>query len=184
MSTHIMTDIETLGTRPGAVIISAAFVRCSDEAHMVLNLSIPDQTALAMEIDPKTHAWWGEQEAKAPGIWQRVTENPQPIAVALPYIAQWLQWAAGGSNDWLIWCHGATFDCPLLDELYRRAGIPSPWQYWQVRDTRTLYDLAGINPKDYAVPPPHIALNDALGQARALMASLIILARAHIHQAA
>lgn len=178
MTVHLMVDIETLGTRPGAVVISAAFVRCSDEAHMVLNLSIPEQQALGMEIDPKTHAWWGEQETKSPGIWARVTENPVPINAALPYIAQWITWAAGGS-DWLIWCHGATFDCPLLDELYRRAGMVSPWSYWQVRDTRTLYDLAGVNPKDYAVPPPHIALNDALGQSRALVASLQILARAH-----
>jgi hypothetical protein len=183
MTTHLMVDIETLGTRPGAIVISAAFVRCIDEAHFVLNLSVlnlsvPDQQDLGMEIDPKTHQWWGEQEAKTPGIWARVTENPQPIAAALPYIAQWIQWAAGGS-DWLIWCHGAIFDCPLLDELYRRAGLVSPWQYWQVRDTRTLYDLAGVNPKDYAVPPPHIALNDALGQSRALVAALAILSRAH-----
>jgi hypothetical protein len=178
MTTHIMTDIETLGTRPGAVVISAAFVRCSDEAHMVLNLNIADQQNLGMEIDPKTHAWWGEQEAKCPGIWARVTENPQPIAQALPYISQWINWAAGGS-DWLIWCHGATFDCPILDELYRRAGMESPWKFWQVQCTRTLYNLAGINPKDYAVPPPHVALNDALGQSRALVASMQILARAH-----
>lgn len=178
MTTHIMTDIETLGTRPGAVIISAAFVRCVDEAHMVLNLSIPDQTALNMEIDPATHAWWGEQEAANPGIWARVTENPVPIAQALPYIAQWIEWAAGGP-DFLIWCHGATFDCPLLDELYRRADMETPWKFWQVQCTRTAYNLAGVNPKDYAVPPPHVALNDALGQSRALMAALAILARAH-----
>lgn len=175
MTTHIMTDIETLGTRQGAIVISAAFVRCTDEAHFVMNLSIPEQQALGMEIDPATHAWWGEQEVKAPGIWQRVTENPQSLGVALPYFTQWLQWAANG-GDWLIWCHGATFDCPLLDELYRRHGTPSPWKFWQVRDTRTAYDLAGINPKDYAVPPPHIALNDALGQSRALVAALRILA--------
>lgn len=179
MTTHLMVDIETLGTRSGSVIISAAFVRCHDEANMVLNLNIEDQTKLGMEIDPKTHAWWGEQEAKHPGIWARVTENPVQIAQALPYISQWIQWAAGGSSDWLMWCHGATFDCPLLDELYRRAGLKSPWDYWQVQCTRTAYNLAGVNPKDYAVPPPHIALNDALGQSRALMASLAILARAH-----
>jgi hypothetical protein len=178
MTTHIMTDIETCGTRQGAVILSAAFVRCTDEAHMVLNLSVPDQIALEMHQDDATLRWWGEQEAKSPGIWARVTENPVPIAQALPYISQWINWAVGG-NDFLIWCHGATFDCPLLDELYRRAGIASPWNYWQVQCTRTAYNLAGINPKDYAVPPPHVALNDALGQSRALMAALAVLARAH-----
>lgn len=178
MTVHLMVDIESLATRPGAIVISAAFVRCTDEAHMVLNLSIPEQQALGMEIDPATHAWWGEQEAKSPGIWARVTENPQSLSIALPYIGQWINWAANG-GDWLIWCHGATFDCPLLDELYRRAGMSSPWKYWQVRDTRTAYDLAGVDPKAYAVPPPHVALNDALGQSRALVAALTILARAH-----
>lgn len=176
MTVHIMTDIETLGTRPGSVVISAAFVRCSDEANFVMNLAVPEQIALGLEIDPQTHEWWGKQEAANPGIWARVTENPQALNVALSYFAKWIEWAAGG-QDWQIWCHGATFDCPLLDEVYRRAGIASPWQYWQVRDTRTLYDLAGINPKDYAVP--HVALNDALGQSRALMASMRVIARAH-----
>jgi exodeoxyribonuclease VIII len=77
----------------------------------------------------------------------------------------------------LLWCHGATFDAPLLGELYRRAGIPTPWAWWNVRDTRTLYDLAGINNKDYAVPPPHIALNDAIGQTRAANAALAVVAQ-------
>lgn len=169
-----MLDIETLGTRPGAVILAAAFVRFSDEAHCTLNFSIPDQQALGLEIDPETHAWWGRQD---PAAWAAATENPLPIAAALPYVATWLQWAAGGGEA-LIWCHGATFDAPLLGELYRRAGIACPWAFWSVRDTRTLYDLAGVDVKAYAVPPPHIALNDAIGQTRAANVALGILAGA------
>lgn len=172
-TTHIMTDIETLGTRPGAVVLSAAFVRFADEAHCTLNLSVPDQQALGLEIDPQTYQWWGEQEAKAPGAWTRATENALPLVPALQYIAQWLEWAG---QDKLIWCHGATFDAPILGELYRRAGIACPWQYWQVRDTRTLYDLAGVNLKDYPYPPPHVALNDAISQTRAANAALRVLA--------
>lgn len=178
MTVHIMTDIETLGTRPGACVLSAAFVRFSDEAHMTLNLSLPDQEGLALEKDESTLVWWRDQEAKHPGAWAAATANALPLASALPYIAQWLDWARGG-DDFQIWCHGATFDAPLLTEIYRRAGIPCPWQFWQVRDTRTLYDLALIRKEDYAVPPPHIALNDAIGQTRAANAALAILARAH-----
>lgn len=169
MTTHLMLDLETLGTRPGAVILAAAFVRFSDEAHVTLNLNIPEQQALGLEIDPATHAWWGDQEAKHPGAWAAATAAPHPIAPALHHFANWINWAG---PDPLIWCHGATFDAPLLGELYRRAGIECPWAWWNVRDTRTLYDLAGINNKDYAVPPPHIALNDAIGQTRAANAAL------------
>lgn len=179
MTTHIMTDIETLGTRPGAIVLSAAFVRFRDEAHISVNLSVPEQQAIGLEQDPGTLEWWRKQEAEAPGAWLRVTANPFPLNVALPYIAQWLHWAADGP-DFQIWCHGATFDCPLLGEVYRRAGIACPWQFWQVRDTRTLYDLACIDAKAYAVPPPHVALNDAIGQTRAANAALAVLARAHV----
>jgi hypothetical protein len=96
MTTHIMVDIETLGTEPGAVILSVACVRFSDEAHFSFNLNVAEQMGLGAHTD-----------------------------------------------------------------------------------TRTLYDLAGVNVKDFAVPPPHVALNDAIGQVRAANKALAILARAH-----
>lgn len=173
-TTHIMLDLETLSTRPGGIVLAAAFVRFSDEAHTTLNLSIPDQERLGLEKDPDTVAWWHDQEQKHPGAWAAATANPTPLVPALNHFAAWLQWAG---PDPLIWCHGATFDAPLLGEVYRRAGVPVPWTWWNVRDTRTLYDLAGINNRDYSVPPPHVALNDAIGQTRAANAALTVLAR-------
>lgn len=175
MTTHLMIDCETLGTRVGAIILSVALVRFSDEAHVQINLDQAQQQALGLHVDERTVEWWSQQD---PVARQLAMANPLPLASGLPYIAQWIHWAANG-GDFLIWCHGATFDCPLLEELYRLAGIPCPWQFWQVRDTRTLYDLALVNPKDYAVPPPHVALNDAIGQTRAANAALAILAKAH-----
>lgn len=174
---HLMLDTETLGTRPGSVVTSVAFVRFADEAHCAINLSVPDQQALGLEIDPQTVEWWHKQEAAAPGTWARATENAVPLVPALRYLSAWIVWAVPAPSAPLIWCHGATFDCPLLGELYRRANVPCPWQYWDVRDTRTLYDLAGIDPRAYAVPPPHVALNDAIGQTRAANAALAVLAR-------
>jgi hypothetical protein len=170
-----MVDIETIGTRPGAIVLAAAFVRFSDGAHTTLNLSIPDQQALGLVQDEDTLAWWRNQPPEA---WAAATVNPIPLRDALAHFTAWLSWAAPG-GDALIWCHGAGFDAPLLEELYRRTGLTCPWSFWSVRDTRTLYDLAGINLKDYAVPPPHVALNDARGQVGAANAALAVLARAH-----
>lgn len=180
MTTHIMCDIDSLSTKPGAIVMSAAFVRCSDEVAMSVNLSIPEQEAIGLTKDTSTCEWWATQDARA---WQAATQNPLPLNVGLPYIAQWLQWAHGG-GDWLMWCHGATFDCPLLEAVFARFAVACPWQYWQVRCTRTLYDLAGVNLKDFPYPPPHIALNDAISQTRALNAAMRILARAHTQGAA
>ncbi len=173
MTTHLMLDIESLGVRPGAVILSAVLVRFADEAHCSVNLDRQEQCALGCEVDPKTAEWWSTQ---SPDAWRAATVNPLPVRPALEYLASWIAWAG---PDPLIWCHGATFDAPLLGELYRRASVPCPWPFWSVRDTRTLYDLAGVDVKAYAVPPPHVALNDALGQTRAANAALKVLARAH-----
>lgn len=179
MTTHIMTDIECCGTRPGAVILAAAFVRFSDEVQTTLNLSIPDQEALGLERDPETMTWWEGQERDHPGAWAEATSNPVPLVAALQHITAWLDWAEPDIWKRMIWCHGATFDAPLLQELFRRANMPVPWKFWNIQCTRTLYNLAGINTKDYAVPPPHIALNDAIGQTRAANAALAVLSRAH-----
>jgi len=166
--THIMLDLESLGTRPGFVVLSAAFVRFSDFASTSLVLSVPDQQSLGLEIDPETHAWWGRQD---PAAWAAATTAPVPLRSALEHFAAWLAWATGGADP-LLWCHGASFDAPLLGEVYRRAGVPQPWSFRAVRDTRTLYDLAGV-----ALPgtPAHHALDDAIAQTKAAKHALALL---------
>jgi hypothetical protein len=175
MTAHIMLDIETLGTRPGAVVMSAAFVRFSDMASVTLNLNVQEQLALGLEIDPQTHAWWGTQD---PAAWAAATQNAHPVRPVLEYFGTWLQWASAGA-ELMLWCHGASFDAPVLGEVYRRLGLATPWSFRAIRDTRTLYDLAAVDPKQYQAGALHVALNDAIGQTNAAKAALAVLARAH-----
>src|SRR3990167_10729452 len=103
MTTHLMLDIETLGTRPGAVVMSAALVRFSDEASCSVNLSVPDQQALGLEVDPQTHTWWGTQQPEA---WAACTKDPQKLSNGLDYLARWISWAVcvtPGDGDFSIW---------------------------------------------------------------------------------
>jgi 3' exoribonuclease, RNase T-like len=62
-----------------------------------------------------------------------------------------------------VWSHGAGFDVIICEHLFRKMGKAIPWQFWEVRDTRTLFDI-GINPNR---PPvlKHHALEDAWNQA-------------------
>ena len=175
MTTHIMCDTETLSTRPGAIVTSVALVRFADEAHTTINLSVPDQQALGLVQDEATLAWWMQQD---PVARTAAFANPVPLVPALQHIAAWIAWAAP-NGDCLIWCHGAGFDGPLLEAVYKAAGLPCPWHWASVRCTRTLYDLAGIDRRLYDVPPPHIALNDAIAQTRAANAAMVVLKRAH-----
>ena len=61
-----------------------------------------------------------------------------------------------------VWSHGATFDLVIIENIYRQLGKNLPWQYWQLRDTRTLFDL-GFNP-DMPQGSKHDALQDAIRQ--------------------
>lgn len=171
--THIMLDIETLGTRPGAIVLSAALVRFQDEQATTVTLSIPDQEAIGLEKDPATQGWWAQQP---PAAWEKVTAGAIPLQAALSHLTNWLNWAEPDIFQRMIWCHGATFDAPILGEVYRKASLEPPWKFWNIQCTRTLYNLAGVDPKSYSVPPPHVALNDALGQTRAANAALGVLA--------
>jgi hypothetical protein len=54
------------------------------------------------------------------------------------------------------------FDITILEDLYKQVRKPVPWQYWQIRDTRTLFDL-GRDP-DMPKNSKHDALQDAIRQ--------------------
>lgn len=171
-ATHIMLDIETLGVRPGFIVLSSALVRFSDLASANVTFDTAAQLNLKMERDSKTQEWWNAPERAT--AWKAARANPIDLVPALTYLADWLAWARAGT-DLFLWCHGASFDAPMLQELYRRAGVPCPWNFWEVRDTRTLYDLAGVSLAAYAEGEPHVALSDAISQTKAANAALRLL---------
>lgn len=170
--THLMLDIETLGTRPGFMVLSAALVRFDDLASTSLNFNWDDQRVLGLQEDPATHEWWSADERSE--AWVASVKDAVPLVPALQHLSAWIAWAACGQEA-LIWCHGAGFDAPLLEEVFRRAGVACPWHFASVRDTRTLYDLAGVDVKAYAQGTAHVALNDAMAQTRAAVDALRVL---------
>ena len=107
--THIMLDIETLGLKPGCVVLSVAMVRFSDLASMSIVLDRPTQCAAGLIENQQTIDWWGRQSVAARAA---VFNNPNDTRTALAYIEQWLAWA----NCEFIWCHGVGFDAPILAE--------------------------------------------------------------------
>jgi hypothetical protein len=64
-------------------------------------------------------------------------------------------------NYWLI----LNFQQLFLDpqNIYQQLKKPLPWNYWQIRDTRTLFDI-GIDP-NMPKENKHDALQDAIRQA-------------------
>ena len=54
-----------------------------------------------------------------------------------------------------------------LNSLSRQLGLPCPWQFWQIRDSRTLLSTYG-DPRDKNKAGLHNALEDCVSQAQAV----------------
>ena len=160
MTKHLMVDMETLAVSPNAVVLSLGAAHFDPfgtgvEETIYFKINLDDQDVLGREIDPNTVEWWGKQD---PAIMEEAFSEHDRIPLE-EAMSRFHKFAWGCDA---FWSHGATFDLVILESLYRQVKRPLPWNYWQLRDTRTLFDL-GFDP---AMPKEskHDALQDALRQ--------------------
>ena len=130
--------------------------------------------------DPGTVQWWSEQSDEA----QAAFADPVDLRDALMQFGGWLRDQADDCgyqfaidqrvpDDVALWSHGPAFDVAILAAAYDAVGLPVPWHYRAPRDTRTAFDMAGIDDHSawlqrYSVGTLHNALDDAISQARAV----------------
>jgi hypothetical protein len=62
------------------------------------------------------------------------------------------------------------FDIVILENLYRQLGKPAPWQYYTIRDSRTLLKALGDDREPGALL--HNALADCVSQAEAVQSAV------------
>jgi hypothetical protein len=170
---HIMIDLETEGTRAGCAIRqigAASFNPYTGEVgrKFEMNLNIEEQYRnLHMETDPQTILWL---QALPADIQEAMTRDPQPVGDVIIALIRAFDW---DHPDMRLWCHGATFDEPILRELIVRFGGETdlkklvPWKYWQVRDTRTILELTGVK-VGRDPTKAHTGLEDCLKQIEAV----------------
>lgn len=156
-----MVDLETLATGPNAAILTLGAVHFNPYSQgytdkIYFRIDLDDQDALNREVDTNTLEWWGKQD---PTIMEEAF-SPDDRIPLIDAIDKFHKFAWGCST---FWSHGATFDLVILENLYRQLGKPLPWNFWQLRDTRTLFDL-GYDP-DMPQGGKHDALQDAIRQA-------------------
>ena len=161
MPKHCMIDLETLSVAPNAVILTLGAVHFdpyNDEIDdtLYMRLDLDDQDRLDRDIDDNTIAWWGKQD---PTVMEEAFSNDNRLSV-VDAIDRFHKFAWGCNA---FWSHGATFDLVIIENLYRQLKKPVPWNYWQLRDTRTLFDI-GFTP-DMPKDDKHDALADAIRQA-------------------
>lgn len=156
-----MIDLETLGTRHGALILQIGacyFNRETGEIGVGFSANV-DAGLMVDEftVDMSTIKWWFEQSDKAR---QLVTENPQPLVDVLISLSQFLH-----KPDIMVWSH-ATFDIPILVNAFEKARITFPVPFRNMRDIRTLMDLSKHRSTIERSGVHHHALDDAKFQAQ------------------
>lgn len=161
-----MLDLETLGQKPGSVIVAIGAVKFGNGEIIDSFYGRVDPescVALGLRMDTSTVMWWLKQENTAR---IEITKPGQHIAEVLRQFSIWL-----ADADAEIWGNGAGFDNVLLGDAYDRAQLPRPWKFYNDRCYRTMKSLR----PDVPMPRDgthHNALDDAKSQAMHLMALL------------
>lgn len=170
---HIMFDLETLGTKPGCIVLSIGAVLFDQKGihdEFEVHIDPVDAQRYGLTIDPSTVMWWFEQSDEA----RQAITTPQktPLDEALTRLDKAFDW----KNVTNVWCNGASFDFPILNHVYAVLGRNrGPWAFWNEMDMRTIKNLV---PKDkfkkLKTEPTiaHSALADARAQAETLRALL------------
>ena len=160
----VMIDLETLSTRPDSVILTLGAVKFDPwnddvdaENGLYVRVDVDEQLKLDRHVLDSTVEWWGKQpeevREEALGDGGRISLDDM--------CRQLNRFLVGAEN---IWCQGPTFDFVILENLYRQLSKPVPWQYWQIRDSRTLFGVHG-DPREKDRKSAHNALMDCYYQA-------------------
>ena len=165
MKSDVMIDLETLDTTPTATVLTIGAVKfdpfgdtiSKDPAdNLYIKVDIDSCDKLGLTTSQSTIDWWSQQDPKAQDE-AFSTEGRIPIHEAMNQLYKFC-WGAQR-----VWSHGSAFDIIICEHIFAKLSKAVPWNFWQVRCTRTLFDI-GINPERVSVTAHH-ALSDAIDQA-------------------
>lgn len=153
---HFVVDIETLDTADTAVILSIACVAVDSAKSHAWRLDPerqPDRTVSASPV-----VWWMKQSEEARIIAFGGSARLYPTLQALD------DEISRARLPVMVWFRGSMDERVLVNAYAQSYDEPVPWDYWMVRDVRTIADLVKVERSpDHT---PHTALGDALHDAR------------------
>ena len=159
MATHGMIDLETLGVEPDSVIITVGAIKfdpyTDEEPHngLYLRCDIEEQSEqLGRTIDDNTMEWWTKQ----PQNIQDEAFGEHKDRVNMDQLTKALNKFCVGVDQ--LWCQGPLFDYAILQNLYKNIKKPCPWNFWQIRDSRTVFSMMPSDPRKAIQEEMHNAL--------------------------
>lgn len=163
---HCMFDLETLATTADAVILTLGAVRFNPTTdqifdRLMIKFDVDQQFQMGRVYSDSTLEWWSKQSADMQKI-AFGSEGRVSVEEATDQFHRFV-W-----NSDRVWSQGS-FDVNIMEHLCKQLDRSVPWQYWQVRDSRTLFDFVDgkLDRSKH-----HDALEDAVAQAQAVQRAL------------
>ena len=137
--TDVMLDLETLGLKNNAVVLSFAAVgfqlyeeKPEIQKRQTWILNLRSQFAKGRTTSDTTLSWWGNQTKAARAHWELGT--PMSVELALQQLGDFFPM----NQEHIVWANGIVFDIGIIESLYHDFDVPVPWGYRAPRDMRTL----------------------------------------------
>lgn len=174
---HVMIDLETLSTKPNALVLAIGACeinfQLNDVGHkFYTSIDHKSYEGSKPDIDADTVMWWMRQSDDARTAIQH-KDNSLGIHDALLTLTNWMcdfNHIVSGADELHVWGNGADFDNVILSHWLREFSITQPWSFRGNRCFRTVKNLFPDTPdpaSDNAIK--HHALHDAEWQANKLI---------------
>ena len=160
----LMIDIETLSVKKNGAILSIGavyFDRNTGETGESFYARISKESALKYGVyDDDTLKWWEKQSEEA--RYEAFGGNLDSYDVAESF-------SSFIKPDTKVWGNGSVFDITILENWFDSVGVKYPWDFWNIRDVRTIVDWFDIDVKSFTREGVHHnALDDCLYQIKYL----------------
>jgi len=125
----VMIDLETLSTRPDAMIRSIGAVAFGSGGLGAEYSVVLDPARAVGHMDPVTVSWWLGQTGSARHVLSAAYPGRRThLATALQEFRWFWDALEAPPAKLRVWGHGASFDLPILESAFRAVGHPIPWQ--------------------------------------------------------
>lgn len=165
---HLMIDVECLSKTTDAVILSIGAVAFNMNgttgAEFEKFVDVNSQIKAGASVEWSTIQWWFNQEETARK--QQADATRFPLKDCLVELTQFCK--DNLDPKFYAWSNGASFDLAMLNYVYAKFNMPTPYTYKKQLDCRTISWLAKLSTKNYSdeTDIKHSAVSDCHFQIR------------------
>lgn len=171
---HVVIDIETFGTNLDAPIIEIGAVIVCPNQKRKLEIIGSWSTAVDVEeqinnfncrVDGKTLMWWMK---RGDVLKEIANSKPMSITHALDDLSAIIDKLREQYPTIYFWSRGTDFDYGIIKARMNDCKLNPFWNYWELRDIRTISNPLLIEEKD-ETQNNHHAVDDAVNEATELV---------------